>query len=70
MQVSHKGKEKVDPAPIFDVSCGQSHVDGESNGSEMSLDEELGIPLVVTLGVRRMLVRLLEVMQLYINQHM
>ena len=38
----------MDLAPIFDVSCGHSHVDGESSGSEISLDEELGIPLVVT----------------------
>ena len=43
-QLSHKGKEKVDPPPVFDVSCGHSHIDGESSGSEMSLDEELGIP--------------------------
>ena len=32
-QLSHKGKEKVDPPPIFDISCGHSHVDGESSGS-------------------------------------
>ena len=43
----------MDPPPVFDVSCGHSHVDGESSGSEMSLDEELGIPSVVTLGVRK-----------------
>ena len=28
-------------------------MNGESSGSEMSLDEELGIPSVVTLGVRK-----------------
>ena len=38
----------MDPAPIFDVSCVHSHVDGESIGLEMSLNEELGIPSVVT----------------------
>ena len=43
----------MDTASIFDVSCGYSHVDGESSGSEMSLDEELGIPSVVTLGARK-----------------
>ena len=53
VQVSHKGKEKVDLAPVFDVSAGSSHVDGESSGSEMSLDEELGIPSVVTPGARK-----------------
>ena len=42
----------MDPASIFDVSCGHSHVDGESNGLKMSLDEKLGIPLVVTRGAR------------------
>ena len=31
-QLSRKGKEKVDPPPVFDVSCGRSHVDGESSG--------------------------------------
>ena len=53
MQISYNGKEKVDHSPIFDASCGHSHVDGESNGSEMSLDEELGISSIVTLGVRK-----------------
>ena len=56
MHVSRKEKEKVDHAPIFDVSCGHSHVDGESSGLEMKLEEELGIPLVVTpSGKARML---------------
>ena len=53
MQVSRKEKEKVSPTSIFDVSCGHAHVDGESNGSKMSLDEELGILSVVTLGTRK-----------------
>ena len=35
------------------MSRGHSHVDGESSGSEMSLDEELGIPSVVTPGARK-----------------
>ena len=52
-QVSRKGKKKVDPTPIFDVSCGHSNVDGESIGLEMRLNEELGIPLIVTLGARK-----------------
>ena len=38
----------MDPPPVFDVSCGHSHIDGESSGLEMSLDEEL-----VTPGVRK-----------------
>ena len=45
--------ERIVLAPIFDVSCGHSHIDGESNGSELSLDEELGIPSIVTPGVRK-----------------
>ena len=36
-----------------DVSAGHSHVDGESGGSEQSLDEEFEIPAVRTPGVRR-----------------
>ena len=32
-QLSRKRKEKVDLPPIkFDVSCGHSHIDGESSG--------------------------------------
>ena len=50
---SPKGKEKVDLLHVFDVSCGHSHIDGESSGSEMSLDEELGIPSVVAPSVRK-----------------
>ena len=52
-QVSRKGKEKVDPASVFDVTRGDSHVDGEPIGLEMRLDEELEIPSVVTLGARK-----------------
>ena len=43
----------MDPPPVFDVSCGHSRIDGDSSGSELSLDEKLGIPLVVTPGVRK-----------------
>ena len=49
-ELLHKGSEKVDLALVFDVSHGHSHVDGESNDSEISLNEELGIPSVVTPG--------------------
>ena len=52
MQVSRKGKEKVDQ-PMFGVNVGHSYVDGESSGSERSIDDELDIPYVVTLGVRK-----------------
>jgi hypothetical protein len=38
---------------MLDISAGYSHVDGESSGSEQSLDEEFGIPAIRTLGVRR-----------------
>ena len=31
-QISCKGKEKLDPTPIFDVSCGHSHVEREMSG--------------------------------------
>ena len=51
--VSHKGKEKVDQPFMPDMSGGHSYVDGDSSGSEQSLDEELGIPAVVTPGVQR-----------------
>jgi hypothetical protein len=51
---SYKGKEKVGEAfGMPDISAGYSHVDGESSGSEQSLDEELGIPAIRTPGVRR-----------------
>jgi hypothetical protein len=35
------------------ISARYSHVDGESSGSEQSLDEEFGIPTIMTLGVKR-----------------
>ena len=70
-QASCKGKEKVDTPPIFDVSCGHSHVDGESSGSEISLDDELGIPSVVTPSVRksRNVVKTPGVMQVQVGPH-
>ena len=50
--VSQKGKEKVfEPLDIF---VGHSTIDGgDSSGSEMSLDEELGIPAMKTPGVKK-----------------
>ena len=52
MDVSQKGKEKVfEP---FDIFVGHSTMDGgDSSGSEMSLDEEFGIPGMKTLGVKK-----------------
>ena len=38
---------------MVDVNAGHSYVDGESSGSEQSIDDELGIPFVVTPGVRK-----------------
>jgi hypothetical protein len=38
---------------MLDIFAGYSHVDGESSGSEQSLDEEFGIPAIRTPGVRR-----------------
>ena len=43
----------MDSSTIFDVSCGHSLVDGESNGSKMSLDQELGIHVLVTPSARK-----------------
>ena len=41
--VSRKGKEKVDDAPILpNLSAGFDDVEGHSSGSEHSLDEEFG----------------------------
>ena len=52
--VSRKGKEKVDDSPaVYDASTDQSFVGGDSSGSEMSLDEELGIPAMRTPGVKK-----------------
>jgi len=51
---SYKGKEKVGEAlGMLDISVGYSHVDGKSSGSEQSLDEEFGIPVMKTPGVKR-----------------
>jgi hypothetical protein len=51
---SYKGKEKVsEPLGMPDISARYSHVDGKSNGSEQSLDEEFGILAIKTPGVRR-----------------
>ena len=38
---------------MVDVNAGHSYVDGESSGSEQSIDDELGIPSIVTPGVRK-----------------
>ncbi|MCO5597772.1 hypothetical protein L7F22_051854 [Adiantum nelumboides] len=52
--VSQKGKEKVDHVPqIPNLSAGFD--DGNSSGSEHSLDEEFGIPSVRTPGVKKAL---------------
>ena len=52
--VSRKGKEKVDePRAVYDASTNQSIVGGDSSGSEMSLDEELGILTMRTPGVKK-----------------
>ena len=52
--VSRKGKEKVDEPPmVLDASTNHSSIGGDSSGSEMSLDEELGIPIMRTPGVKK-----------------
>ena len=52
--VSRKGKEKVDESlAVYDASTDQFIVGGDLRGSEMSLDEELGIPTMQTLGVNK-----------------
>jgi hypothetical protein len=38
---------------MLDISAGYSHVDGESSGSEQSLDEEFGIPTIKTPSVKK-----------------
>ena len=54
--VSRKGKEKVDEAPkLPNLSAGYDYADGDSSGSEQSLDEEFGIPSVRTPGVKKAL---------------
>ena len=52
--VSRKGKEKVDePLMVLDASTDHSGIGGDSSGSEMSLDEELGIPVMRTPSVKK-----------------
>ena len=52
--VSRRGKEKVDDVQnIPNVSAGFDDVEGNSSGSEHSLDEEFGIPSVKTPGVKK-----------------
>ena len=53
--VSRKGKEKVgEPLVLSDTSAGHSTIDGgDSSGSKMSLDEELGIQAMRTPGVKK-----------------
>ena len=49
-----KGKAKfVEQADVPYVSLGNSINDGNSSGSDASLDEELGIPIMHTLGVKK-----------------
>ena len=50
--VSRKGKEKVEHAYKM-PSLSASHDDGDSSGSEQSLDDEFGIPFVKAPGSRR-----------------
>ncbi|MCO5590783.1 hypothetical protein L7F22_044758 [Adiantum nelumboides] len=55
INVSRKGKEKVDEGMRMpNVTTEHDDVNGHSSGSKHSLDEELGIPSVRTLGVRRL----------------
>ncbi|MCO5555990.1 hypothetical protein L7F22_009534 [Adiantum nelumboides] len=55
INVSRKGKEKVDESiRMPNVNAGRDDVDGHSSRSKHSLDEELGIPFVRTLGVRKL----------------
>ena len=51
--VSWKGKEKVDDASRM-PSLSASHDNGDSSGSEQSLDDEFGISSVKTPGARIM----------------
>ena len=52
--VSRKGKEKVEDAPIKpNLSAGFDDAEGHSSSSDHSLDEEFGIPSVKTLGVKK-----------------
>ena len=52
--VSRKGKEKVDEPPmVLDAFIGHSIMGEDSSGSKMSLDDELGIPIMQTQGVKK-----------------
>jgi hypothetical protein len=54
--VSRNGKAKVNEGLVLpDISVGHFVVDGESSGSDMSLDDELGIPSMKTPGVKKAL---------------
>ena len=50
--VSRKGKEKLHDSMMPELSVGFD-VDGESSGSEQSLDEEFGIPAIKTSGAKK-----------------
>ena len=50
--VSRKGKEKLHDSMMPELSVGFD-VDGESSGSEQSLDEEFGIPTIRTPGAKK-----------------
>ncbi|MCO5599988.1 hypothetical protein L7F22_054096 [Adiantum nelumboides] len=55
INVSRKGNKKVDEGMRMpNVSAEHDDVNGHSSGSEHSLSEELGIPSVRTLGVKRL----------------
>lgn len=52
--VSQKSKEKMDEAlGLPKISAGQSIVDGDLSGSDMSLDEELGMPSMKMPGIKK-----------------
>ena len=52
--VSWKGKEKIgEPHIVPNILAGHSFVDGDSSGSEFSLDDELGILAMRTPGVKK-----------------
>ena len=54
--VSNKGKEKLgEPRAVYDASTDQSVVGEDLSSSEMSLDEVLAIPLMRTLGVKKVM---------------
>ena len=52
--ILQKGKGKlVEQVDMPNVSLGHSVNDGDSSGSNVSLDEELGIPIMRTPGVKK-----------------